>query len=62
LESKFPERVILKSVERMLPKGPLGRKMLKNLKVYAGEAHPHAGQQPLILDVATLNPKNMKRG
>lgn len=61
LESKFPERVICKAVERMLPKGPLGREMLKNLKVYAGENHPHAGQQPKNFDVASLNSKNVKR-
>lgn len=62
LSGKFPERVIYKAVERMLPKGPLGRKMLKNLKVYAGGDHPHAGQQPKVLDVATANAKNVKRG
>jgi len=61
LSSKFPERVICKAVERMLPKGPLGRKMLKNLKVYKGEDHPHAGQQPKVLDVASMNAKNVKR-
>lgn len=62
LNSKFPERVIFKAVERMLPKGPLGRKMLKNLKVYAGNEHPHSAQQPKILDVASMNIKNVKRG
>ncbi|MDR0968123.1 MAG: 50S ribosomal protein L13 [Holosporaceae bacterium] len=61
LASKFPERVICKAVERMLPKGALGRKMLGNLKVYAGENHPHAGQQPKVLDVASMNSKNVKR-
>jgi large subunit ribosomal protein L13 len=62
LNSKFPERVISKTVERMLPKGALGRKMLSNLKVYSGEEHPHAGQQPKVLDVASMNSKNVKRG
>jgi large subunit ribosomal protein L13 len=59
--SEFPERVINKAVERMLPKGPLGRKMLKNLKIYADDTHPHAAQQPRILDIASMNPKNVKR-
>jgi large subunit ribosomal protein L13 len=62
LSGRFPERVIGKAVERMLPKGPLGRQMLRNLKIYKGESHPHAGQQPKVLDVASLNPKNVKRG
>jgi large subunit ribosomal protein L13 len=61
LNSKFPERVICKTVERMLPKGPLGRQMMKNLKVYSGDSHPHAAQQPKILDVASMNSKNLKR-
>ena len=61
LESKHPERVISKAVERMLPKGPLGRQMLSNLKIYAGDNHPHEAQQPKIFDVASLNSKNAKR-
>ena len=61
LNSKFPERVISKAVERMLPKGPLGRQMLRNLKIYSGENHPHAAQQPKVLDVASMNAKNVKR-
>ncbi|MDR2268212.1 MAG: 50S ribosomal protein L13 [Holosporaceae bacterium] len=61
LNGKFPERVIRKAVERMLPGGPLGRQMLRNLKIYAGETHPHAAQQPKILDVASMNSKNLKR-
>lgn len=61
LTGRFPERVISKSVERMLPKGPLGRQMLKNLKIYSGSEHPHAAQQPKVLDVASMNAKNVKR-
>lgn len=61
LESKYPERVIQKAVERMLGEGPLARKHLGNLKVYAGEAHPHDAQKPTVLDVASLNPKNARR-
>ena len=60
LEGKHPERVLQKAVERMLPKGPLARKQLKNLKVYAGPEHPHAAQNPVQLDVAALNPKNAR--
>jgi large subunit ribosomal protein L13 len=61
LNGKFPETVIRKAVERMLPKGPLGRQMLRNLKIYAGESHPHTAQQPKILDVSSMNSKNVKR-
>ena len=43
---KFPERIIFHAVRGMLPKGTLGRKMLKKLKVYAGENHPHKAQKP----------------
>jgi large subunit ribosomal protein L13 len=58
LESRFPERVIEKAVERMITRGPLGRKQMKNLHVYAGAEHPHAGAQPSSLDIAALNRKN----
>ena len=60
LEGRFPERVIEKAVERMLARGPLGRKILGNLRVYKGPAHPHEAQQPLPLDVAALNRKNVR--
>ena len=56
-----PERLIQKAVERMVPRGPLGRQIMGHLKVYAGPSHPHEAQQPTRLDVAALNPKN-KRG
>jgi large subunit ribosomal protein L13 len=49
-----------KAVERMLPRGPLGRQQMKNLRVYAGDEHPHAAQQPETLDIAALNPKNQR--
>jgi large subunit ribosomal protein L13 len=58
LEGKFPERVVEKAVERMLPRGPLGRRQLGNLRVYPGPDHPHAAQQPEPLDVAAMNRKN----
>ena len=60
LEGKFPERVLEKAVERMLPRGPLGRRQLGNLKVYGGAEHPHAAQQPEAIDVAALSPKNAR--
>jgi large subunit ribosomal protein L13 len=59
-EGKFPERIIEKAVERMLPRGPLGRQQLKNLRVYKGTEHPHAAQQPEPLDVAALSRKNAR--
>ena len=61
LHGKHPERVVEKAVERMLPKGPLGKKQLSNLYVYAGPEHKHAAQQPKALDVAALNAKNSRR-
>ena len=60
LEGKNPERVLQKAVQRMLPDGPLARKQLKSLKVYAGPEHPHEAQNPVKLDVAALNPKNSR--
>jgi large subunit ribosomal protein L13 len=60
LEGRFPQRVVEKAVERMLPRGPLGRRQLGNLRVYAGPEHPHAAQQPEVLDVAAMNRKNKR--
>ena len=60
LAGDHPERVIEKAVERMVPRGPLGRQQMKNLRVYAGTEHPHEAQQPEILDVAAMNPKNKR--
>jgi large subunit ribosomal protein L13 len=60
IEGRFPERVVEKAVERMLPRGPLGRQQLKNLRVYAGPEHPHAAQQPEALDVGALSRKNAR--
>lgn len=59
LEGRFPERVVVKAVERMLPRGPLFRKIMTNLRVYSGSSHPHEAQQPEVLDVASLNRKNV---
>jgi large subunit ribosomal protein L13 len=60
LEGRFPERVVEKAVERMIPRGPLGRRQMKNLRVYAGAEHPHTAQQPETLDVAALSTKNVR--
>ncbi|MCY4589526.1 MAG: 50S ribosomal protein L13 [Alphaproteobacteria bacterium] len=60
LEGKHPERVVLKAVERMISRGPLGRRQMSNLKVYAGPSHPHEAQQPEVLDVGAMNPKNKR--
>ena len=62
LDGRFPERIIQKAVERMLPKeSPLARKQMSNLKVYAGADHPHEAQNPEKLDVAAMNDKNTLR-
>lgn len=58
LESRFPERIIEKAVERMVPRGPLGRQQMRNLRLYNGTDHPHAAQNPEVLDVASMNRKN----
>ncbi len=60
LSGRFPERVLEKAVERMLPRGPLFRDLLGNLKVYAGPDHPHAAQTPEVVDIAAMNPKNKR--
>ena len=60
LDGRHPERVLMKAVERMVPRGPLGRQQMSNLRVYAGPEHPHAGSQPEVLDVAAMNPKNKR--
>jgi len=56
---KFPERILQKAVERMLRRGPQQRRLMRNLKVYAGGKHPHEAQQPEPLDVRALNRKNV---
>ena len=61
LSGKHPERLIEKAVERMLKKeSPLARRQLSNLKVYKGAEHPHAAQNPTVLDLAKMNPKNKR--
>ena len=58
LEGRFPERVLEKAVERMIPRGPLGRQQMRNLRIFAGAEHDHAAQNPEVLDVAAMNRKN----
>ncbi len=58
LDGRFPERVLEKAVERMVPRGPLGRQQMKALHLYSGTEHPHDGNQPQTLDVASMNRKN----
>jgi len=58
LGGRFPERVLEKAVERMIPRGPLGRAQMRALHIYAGTEHPHDGQKPESLDVASMNRKN----
>jgi large subunit ribosomal protein L13 len=60
LDSKHPQRVVEKAVERMITRGPLQRQQMKNLYVYAGPEHKHAAQQPKSLDVGAMNVKNRR--
>lgn len=58
LEGRFPERVLEKAIERMIPRGPLGRQQMRNLRVFAGAEHAHEAQNPEVLDIASRNRKN----
>ena len=60
LDGPHPERVLVKAIERMISRGPLGRRQMRNLHVYAGPDHPHEAQKPEVLDVAAMNPKNKR--
>ncbi|MEL6218351.1 MAG: 50S ribosomal protein L13 [Pseudomonadota bacterium] len=60
LEGRFPERVVTKAVTRMMPGGPLSRRQLTNLRVYAGGEHPHAAQNPTTIDIKAMNAKNAR--
>jgi len=59
-ESRHPERVLELAIGRMLARGPLQRKLMRNLKVYKGAVHPHEAQKPELLDVKSLNRKNVR--
>jgi len=58
LDGRFPERVLEKAVERMVPRGPLGRQQMRNLRIFKGPDHPHVAQSPEVLDIAAMNLKN----
>jgi large subunit ribosomal protein L13 len=62
LAGRHPERAVVKAVERMVPRSPLGRQQMRKLKVYAGPEHPHVAQQPELLDIGAMNAKNSQRG
>ena len=57
MQQRFPGRALEKAVKGMLPKGPLGYAMIKKLKVYAGDTHPHTAQQPKKLDILQDAPR-----
>jgi large subunit ribosomal protein L13 len=61
LNGRFPERVLMKAVERMVPRGPLGRQQMTHLRIYKGPEHPHTAQNPVQLDLRAMNPKNVAR-
>lgn len=60
-EGKHPERVVELAIQRMMPKTKLGDKQFKKLRVYPGAEHPHEAQQPVAIDFAARNAKNVKR-
>ena len=60
LSGKYPERVIFRAVQRMLPSNRLRQKLMNNLRVYADADHPHEAQSPTILDVKSMNKKNIR--
>lgn len=61
LAGKFPGRVIENAVRRMMPKdSPLARQQMTGLRIFAGPTHTHEAQQPEVLDVAAMNPKNKR--
>ena len=61
LSGRYPERVLQKAVERMLPKeSPLARAQMTHLRIFAGEAHKHEAQSPEVIDFAKLNAKNVR--
>ncbi len=61
LDGRFPDRVMRKAVQRMLPKeSPLARQQLSNLRVYAGAEHPHEPQGPEVVDFKSMSSKNVK--
>ena len=61
LDGRYPERVLEAAVRRMMPGGPLSRRQLTNLRIYRGASHPHEAQQPVVVDIKSMNPKNTVR-
>ena len=61
LHEKKPGEALKLAVKRMLPGGVLGRKQLTKLKIYSGNDHPHAAQDPQVVELANLNSKNLVR-
>ena len=61
MAGQFPERILELAIKRMLKTGPLARKHFRNLFIYSGMDHPHAAQQPRLIDIAAFNNKNSKR-
>ncbi len=60
LDGAHPERVIIQAVKRMLPGNKLSRQIMTNLRVYAGTEHPHEAQDPIVLNVKSMNSKNTR--
>ena len=61
LEGRYPERVLMKAVERMLPKeSPLARAQLTHLRLYKGDSHPHEAQTPEVIDFKAMSRKNVR--
>jgi large subunit ribosomal protein L13 len=58
LDGRFPERILEKAIERMIPRGPLGRQQMRNLRIFKGTEHPHEAQNPAVLDIGSMNRKN----
>ena len=61
LDGRFPERILEKAIERMIPRGPLGRQQMRNLRIFSGTVHPHEAQNPEVLDIAAMSRKNKVR-
>ena len=59
LSKKNPDKILKLAVKRMLPGGPLAKKQLSKLKMYVGSNHPHTAQNPMVLNIETLNKKNI---
>ena len=60
LMQEKPERVLTKAVQRMISRNNLGRQQMTKLRVFAGSEHPHAAQNPIVLDIASKNRKNKR--